>query len=104
MSNAASMVLRWWRAHNHMARRVATVVAAILFVYLLWPTPYQYESVAGKLVRINRLTGEARSVSIISSEPSSASSASGASRAHSKVSSGGSPTRASSGSSSRPRR
>ena len=103
MSILGNTAMRWLRTNHHTVRRVATVLAAVLFVYFLWPTPYQYESVAGKLVRINRVTGAVHPVSIGSANAPSAPAASKPSSA-SKPGSTRPSSKPSSASSSRPRR
>src|SRR5690348_3240443 len=44
-----------------MAKRLSIVtalIAAVLFAWAVWPTPYRYERERSDLLRINRLTGK----------------------------------------------
>ena len=64
MTTLQNTIDRLWRRHAALLRRAVPVIAAILFACFVWPTLYHYQSVAGKLVRVNRVTGEAESVRI----------------------------------------
>lgn len=63
-------VSRWWTKirRARWSRRevmiVIAVMASLLFVYFIWPTPYSYHAVGGRLVRVNRVTGAAHYVPI----------------------------------------
>ncbi len=36
---------------------VAAVIAAVLFLYFIWPTPYEYMHFEGDMYRVNRFSG-----------------------------------------------
>jgi hypothetical protein len=45
-------------------RAVLLLLLCALFAYFVWPTPYTYYAVGGRLVRVNRVTGAAQYVPV----------------------------------------
>ncbi len=43
---------------------ILLLVAAAIFAYFVWPTPYSYHAVGSRLVRVNRFTGAAEYVQV----------------------------------------
>jgi hypothetical protein len=56
-----SGVLRRARVRPRLA---VLLVAAALFAYFIWPTPYTYHAVGRMLVKVNRITGTAQYVPV----------------------------------------
>ena len=43
-------------------KKIILGVVIFLFLYFVWPTPYRFISTGGELYRVNRITGNAESV------------------------------------------
>jgi len=43
--------------HMTLAQKIAIGIAALLFAYLIWPTPYKEYKSGSMNLRVNRLTG-----------------------------------------------